>query len=443
MPEREDLEALQERAAAAVELARAAGAEHAWASISSARSTQCHVRDGVLERMQHSHSRRLAVDLYVEGRYFRNSTNDLRDEPLRELMAESVALTRALQPDPFRALPDPALYRGRASVELDGFDLGLVSVDADTRVALCHELDARVSGQAGVLSASSSVSDGCFASAHASSNGFSGAAEGTFMSTSVDVTLQGEGDRRPEGGMGVAARHRADLPKPAWVADEALARARARLGVTKGVTTTTTLVVDRTAAGRLLGALLAPARGWAVQQGRSFWADRLGEERVSKVLRLTDEPLLPRAMGSRRFDDEGIAARPMTVVEGGALRNFFIDSYYARKLGVAPTSGGSSNLVVAPGRGDLDSLVADVGEGIYVTSWIGGNSDDTSGEFSLGLRGHLIERGKVGAPVGEMNVTGNLLELFSRLRRVGGDPWTYGSLHSPTLVFEGVAFSGV
>jgi len=41
-----------------------------------------------------------------------------------------------------------------------------------------------------------------------------------------------------------------------------------------------------------------------------------------------------------------------------------------------------------------------------------------------------------------MNVTGNLLELWSKLKRVGGDPWTYGSAFTPTMVFEGVAFSG-
>jgi len=442
MAEIEDLEALQERAAVAVDMAQAAGAEHAWASAHSSRSIQCHVRDGVLERMQHSHSRQLSVDLYVDGRYFSHSTSDLRDEPLRAFMAEAVELTRALQPDPFRSLPDPELYRGRASVDLDGLDEGLASMDTDTRVELCQRMNGRIAGKPGVLSATSVVSDGRFGSAHASSNGFEGGEEGTFVSTSASVTLQDEGDKRPEGDMGAAARHLADLPDADWIADEALARARARLGASKGPTKTTTMVVDRLAAGRLLGALLAPARGWAVQQGRSFWAEKLGQGLVSKVLTLTDEPLLPRAMSSRLFDGEGIAARPRTLIQGGALRSLFIDTYYARKLGVAPTTGGSSNLVVKPGKGDLAALVADAREGVYVTSWLGGNSDSTSGEFSLGLRGHLIEKGKLGAPVGEMNVTGNLLELFSRLVKVGGDPWKHGSLHSPTLVFEGVSFSG-
>jgi PmbA protein len=442
MADFEGLEALQERAAAAVEMARDAGAEHAWASAHSSRSIQCHVRDGVLERMQHSQSRQLAVDLYVDGRYFSHSTSDLRDEHLREFMIEAVALTKALQPDPFRALPEPELFRGRASVELDRVDPGLERLDTDARVALGQAMNARIAGKPGVLSATSTVSDGRYGSAHASSNGFSGAEQSTWVSLGAGVTLQDEGDRRPEGGMGAAALHTADLPDATWIADEALARGQARLGTKKGPTRTATLVVDRMAAGRLIGALLAPARGWAVQQGRSFWADRLGKALVSKKLVLTDEPLLPRAMGSRLFDGEGIAAKPMTVLEGGALRSLFIDTYYARKLGVAPTTGGSSNLVVKPGKGDVAAILDDVREGIYVTSWLGGNSDSTSGEFSLGLRGHLIEKGKIGAPVGEMNVTGNLIELFSRLVRVGGDPWTYGTLHTPSLVFEKVSFSG-
>ena len=131
MAELEDLEALQERASAAVELAKAAGADHAWASAMSSRSTQCHVRDGVLERMQHSHSRRLSVDLYVDGRYFSHSTSDLRDQPLRDFMAEAVALTKALQPDPYRALPDPALFEGRARVELERVDASLARLDTE------------------------------------------------------------------------------------------------------------------------------------------------------------------------------------------------------------------------------------------------------------------------------------------------------------------------
>ena len=58
------------------------------------------------------------------------------------------------------------------------------------------------------------------------------------------------------------------------------------------------------------------------------------------------------------------------------------------------------------------------------------------------MRGHLVEKGKIGGPIGEMNVTGNLVDLFSKLAEVGSDPWPYSATLVPTLVFDGVQFSG-
>ena len=109
---------------------------------------------------------------------------------------------------------------------------------------------------------------------------------------------------------------------------------------------------------------------------------------------------------------------------------------------MTPTTGSPSNRVVKPGALGLSQLLSEVGEGIYVTSWLGGNADGTTGDFSLGLRGHMIENGEVGRPVGEMNVTGNLRDLFTRLELVGNDPYPYSSTLVPSLVFIDVDFSG-
>jgi PmbA protein len=58
------------------------------------------------------------------------------------------------------------------------------------------------------------------------------------------------------------------------------------------------------------------------------------------------------------------------------------------------------------------------------------------------VRGHLIEGGAVGAPVGEMNVTGNIVDLFAHLVDLGNDVWRYSSTVTPSLLFEGVQFAG-
>jgi PmbA protein len=202
------------------------------------------------------------------------------------------------------------------------------------------------------------------------------------------------------------------------------------------------MLVDSRAAASLVSRLLGSANARSVQQGRSFWAKLVGEQAFSKVLTLADDPLIRRGLGSRHYDSEGISARVTPIVESGVVANLYVDTYYGRKAGLAPTTGSPSNVRVQTGRQSLEQLLTEVGTGIFVTSWLGGNADGTTGDFSLGLRGHVIENGRVGRPVGEMNVTGNLRALFSRLELVGNDPYPYSTTLAPSLVFAGVDFSG-
>lgn len=202
------------------------------------------------------------------------------------------------------------------------------------------------------------------------------------------------------------------------------------------------MLVDAQAAGSLIGRLLRPASARSVQQGQSFWAELVGTTAFSDKLTIVDDPLVPRGFGSRRFDREGIAARYLPIVERGVVRNLYVDTYYGRKAGMKPTTGSPSNRVIGLGDHSLADLLKEVGSGVYVTSWLGGNADSTTGDFSLGLRGHMIENGEIGRPVGEMNVTGNLKDLFGRLEMVGNDVYPYSQTLSPSLVFAGVDFSG-
>ena len=96
----------------------------------------------------------------------------------------------------------------------------------------------------------------------------------------------------------------------------------------------------------------------------------------------------------------------------------------------------------APGQGDLAALMKSINNGVLVTEWLGGNADGTSGDFSLGVAGFEVKNGQLGAPIGEMNITGNLVTLFKGLTSLGGDVYPYGGILTPSLVFEGVQFSG-
>jgi PmbA protein len=306
----------------------------------------------------------------------------------------------------------------------------------------CVALDEAARGDKRVISATAGIYDGAEASVAASSNGFSGSREATYCWLGANVTLKDWGDRRASDGFYAGGTHVRDLPAAASIAETALDRALVRLDAGKGPTGRTTMLVDSRAASPLVARLLQSAYAQSVQQGRSYWSTLIGKKAFSGKLTLTDDPLIRRGLASRLFDSEGISSRPLPIVEAGVVRNLYVDTYYGRKAGMQPTTGSQSNVRVGTGGKSLDELIVDVGEGIYVTSWLGGNADGTTGDFSLGLRGHIVENGVVGRPVGEMNVTGNLRNLFRGLEATGDDVYPYATILSPSLVFTGVDFSG-
>jgi len=426
----------------AVEMAQKAGAAHAFATSQHGREVEYSVRDGKIENVKEATSKGLSLRVWVDGRYGSHSTNDLRPAVLQQFVTDAIALTKSVQPDEHRSITDSALYADRSTVELDLFDPAVENLTRDDRIQLCMEQDSVLRSGEKVISATSGTSDSIGHSAMVSSNGFSGSQQTTSMWLGSEVTFTGEGDKKPATWMWGGARHRTATPSPADVANIALERGYAVLGSSKGPTQQGIMIVDPSIAAQLIRRLLRPATGRDISQNRSFWADKFGQLAVSPKLTLVDDPLIPRGLNSRHYDSEGISARSRPIIEEGVMEGLYIDTYYGSKLQRPPSSVNPSNLVVQTGTRDLAAIIADTPSAVYVTGWLGGNADNTTGDFSLGLRGHLIDQGEVGPPVSEMNITGDLLGLFSQLLEVGNDPWPYSSVQAPTLVFDQVSFSG-
>lgn len=434
---------LTSRAQQAVELAKTAGADEVAANIRQSRDVTFEYRDGALEKVKDTTSQGLAIQVYAAGRYSSHQTTDLNPERMQSFIAEAVAITRALEPDEYREITPEELFRDRPDVDLDLVDPMIAEISREQRLAWCEAIDGVATDHEKVISATAGVYDGTSQSASVSSNGFSGTRQSTYCWYGSEITLRDQGDKRAEDSFYVGGQHIETLPEATFVAKTALERVLGRLNSEKGPTVKATMVVDSRSAASLIGRLLGPANARRVQQGQSYWADLVGEKAFSDKLTIIDDPLIKRGFSSRHYDREGISAKVLPIVEKGVVKNLYVDTYYGRKAGMAPTTGSASNRRLGTGDKSLTELLADVGEGVYVTSWLGGNADNTTGDFSLGIRGHMIENGEIGRPVGEMNVTGNLRDLFSRLEMVGNDVYPYSSTLSPSLVFADVDFSGV
>jgi PmbA protein len=431
------------RTAASIALRK--GAREAAAGGWQARHVEVTWRDGRIEKVSEATTRGLALDLYVDGRYVAVSTSDLREEALDRFVEDAAILARKLAPDPHRMLPDPALYRGQSDVDLELEDPSHAELDSAVRRRKAEELEAAaraVPGTDRIVSVTTGVSDTCAESALVQTNGFEGTRRGTDFWISAEVTVKDPDGRRPEESAASGSRFRAEVEPPAVVGRRAAERALARIGSVKGASAPMTMVVDARSAGRVVAALLGPLGAASIQQKRSFVEGKVGTAIGSPLLDVTDDPFVVRGLGSRTYDGEGLASRPFPVFEAGVLRNLYVDTYYGRKLGIPPTTARASNLAWRLGPRSQVELLAAAGEGILVTGFLGGNSNGTTGDFSLGVRGFRIRGGRPAEPVGEMNVSGNQLELWKRLAAVGNDPYRYSAMRTPTLVFEAVQFAG-
>jgi PmbA protein len=133
----------------------------------------------------------------------------------------------------------------------------------------------------------------------------------------------------------------------------------------------------------------------------------------------------------------------LPIFEDGVLKTYFIDTYYGKKLNVAPTISSPSIVTMKMGEKNLEDLMSGIDRGIYVTGFNGGNSNPTTGDFSYGVEGFLIENGKKTKPISEMNVTGNFITLWNNLIEAGNDPRQFTSRRIPSLLFDKVDFSGL
>jgi PmbA protein len=428
----------------ALAAAKKAGAADAKASLNKTRFVEISYRERKPETIKEAATRDLGIEVFANGRYSSQSTSDLRQDALSRFIENAVAMTKLLAEDPYRSLPDPKYYQGRATVDLGMADPDYERMTAEARKEAARSIEdaCLAAGGQKVVSVTATSRDQLSEQAAMTTNGFSGYAKTTEFVAGAMMTAQDEGDRRPNGYHFVSLRRRSELPQPQATGREAAERTLALLGAKKIPTATLPVIIENRGASRVLGGLIGALFASGIQQKRSFLADKKGQKIGSDVFTLVDDPLLVGGSQSRLFDGDGFATRRRVVVDQGMLKDFFVDWYYGRKLGWEPTTGGPSNLSLPPGRRSVAEIMKDLGRGIVVTDFIGGNSNPTTGDASVGIAGYLFEGGVRSQPIAEMNIADNHLKLWHKLVEAGNDPWLYGGWRLPSLVFTDVVVSG-
>jgi PmbA protein len=422
-----------------------AGANDCKVTVSKRRIVEINYRDHKPEVIKEASTQNLYLEVFINNRFAGQSTPDFRPATLEDFITGVVGTAKIMEEDPYRTLPDPKYYTGVTDADLQLADPDYDSLTPEERHAMARAVEDACLEKGGdrVISVEAGEYDEFYEEYAKSSNGFEGSTKSTYCQAGASMTAQDEGDRRPAGYNYIVCRYRSDLPSLEDIGAEAASRTLDLMGGRKMPTTTIPVIIENRSAARILGNLVDPMSASSIQQKRSFLADKKGKSIGSRLLTLTDDPFILRGLGSQYYDGDGFPARKRDLLTEGTINEFLVDWYYGRKLGWEPTSGSISNIIIPPGTRSVDEIIRDLGRCILITGFIGGNSNSTTGDFSVGIIGKLYENGRFAQNVAEMNMADNHLNFWNKLVEVANDPWVYSQARFPSLVFDNIVVSGV
>ena len=421
--------------------ARQAGAQKVRITLSKSLMNLIGLLNGEVDKTAHALDRSLQLQLFVEGRYGAFSTNKLEKEGLEEFIREAIDTVKMLQEDSYRDLPAPERVAkdARTGRELGLYDPAYDTLTAEQRremaLASCH-------WPCGAIAEEGEYSDSVFDTLTIDSQGLYARHTETSFEIGYETTVEDAQGNHFSSYWWDATPLLKDLQ---WkdCAEIAYKRALAQVGVQDTTGGKYTVVVDTECASTLLTPVLNALGGFALQQKNSFLVGSLGKQLFPEQLTILDLPRTAGETGCRLFDSEGVATREMPIIDKGVVKTYFLNTYIASKMGMAPTVEDATRVKVLPvgGYKTLEELLEATGDCILVTGFNGGNSNPVTGNFSYGIEGFLVRGGKRVHPVRELLITGNFLQLWNNLVATADDARPCLSKLIPSLAFTNVDIS--
>ncbi len=201
----------------------------------------------------------------------------------------------------------------------------------------------------------------------------------------------------------------------------------------------------------------------AVQEGRSFMSDNLGQQVVSDKISLWDDGFEPRGRPIP-FDGEGVKKQPVTIIEDGVTISPVYNQITGAEGGVPSTGhspvgssfgarGGSNraipqNLFVGEGSDTVADMIEGTDVGVLVTSFHYTRAVEPSEVVVTGMTRNgtfLIKNGEVVHPIKNLRFTDSYLRILNHVTHVGSESMNcgggIGSIRVPALRLESLRFT--
>lgn len=172
----------------------------------------------------------------------------------------------------------------------------------------------------------------------------------------------------------------------------------------------------------------------AVWTGQSLLEGKLGETLAAEGVTIVDDPTVPGAYGSYRYDSEGTPASRREIIRDGRLAGFLHSLETAGKFGVAPNGSaradgyGSrpivrmSNTFMERGTVPFQEMIRGIDRGVYLEDGHWGYVFVQKGQFiCYAGRAHMIENGQIGEPLRDVSISSMTLDTLRNIDAVGDD----------------------
>jgi len=167
-------------------------------------------------------------------------------------------------------------------------------------------------------------------------------------------------------------------------------------------------------------------------------------------LHIIDDPHLPKRMGTRPWDDEGMPTERLSVVREGVFLNEIHSLETAALAGVASSGHGAldpktgriepafHNLFIEPSTKDFVDLLRELGNGLLVTRIRLSPGIDRGGSGFAEVGGLRIEAGQEKSPFSRVYLEWDARKFFQKLVMHGRDLAWRGSFGAPSALFDDV-----
>ena len=188
------------------------------------------------------------------------------------------------------------------------------------------------------------------------------------------------------------------------------------------------IVFDQNIFMKFLTPFLIHLNGRSVVDGISHWSKKIGKSVASEKINLVDKPILKDLGVYITYDEDGMPTTNQHFIKNGKLEKFLTNKKLAEILKVKNSHNANNNgayffnSIIEPGNSDEKEIINSVKKGIWLRDLSGMHSgiNATSGEFSLELKGNLIENGKIKEDIIGAVISGNFFkDVLNNVKLVG------------------------